>query len=217
MEVNCMKIKWFGQSCFRFDSDNGISIITDPFDETLGYDLPHEKANIVTVSHQHYDHNYVDAIYGDPKIIKKTGRYNIDGIIINGIQSYHDECCGSKRGTNIIYTFDIDEIRICHLGDLGHILTKEQIENIGKVDILLIPVGGTYTLDASTAAKVVSQLNPNGIIPMHYKTSKISLPIDPVDNFTSIMQKGTKVKRNYIEVRKDGLGRDQQLVILDYE
>ena len=168
-----MKIRWFGHACFLFESEDGTRIITDPFDGSVGYKVPTIEADIVTVSHDHYDHNYVEGVQGDPKIVKSPGECTISGISIKGVSAFHDEVKGEKRGPIIIYIFDIDGVKICHAGDLGHLLSKTQLEEIGEVDVLLLPVGGTFTLDAHGANAAVKQLSPKLIIPMHFKTPAV--------------------------------------------
>jgi L-ascorbate metabolism protein UlaG (beta-lactamase superfamily) len=212
-----VKIRWFGHACFLLESQDGTKIVTDPFDGSVGYKIPMVEADIVTVSHDHYDHNYVEGVQGDPEIMKSPGDYTIGGISIKGIPTFHDEVKGSKRGANIIFVFEIDGIRICHMGDLGHLLSKTQLEEIGDVDILMIPVGGTFTLDAEGAKAVLEQFSPKIIIPMHFKTPDISLPIDPVDNFLEIMEKGEHLDTNTIEVAPADFTEDNRIVVLQYE
>lgn len=213
-----MRITWFGHACFRLVSDSGVTIITDPFDETVGYGLPDEQADIVTVSHQHFDHNYVQGVPGNPEVISEIGNFYVKDIPIKGIKSYHDDQGGSKRGINIIYVFEIDGIRVCHLGDLGHVVVEEQVGQIGDVDVLFIPVGGTYTIDANAAASVVSSLKPSIVIPMHYKTDRIDFPIDGVDKFLKVMGGGTHLNDHTLEVKKQDVeGKETRIVVLDYK
>ncbi|MDN5276079.1 MAG: hypothetical protein PWR01_44 [Clostridiales bacterium] len=213
-----MRITWFGHACFRLVSDSGVTIITDPFDETVGYELPDEQADIVTVSHQHFDHNYVQGVPGNPEVISKIGNFYVKDIPIKGIKSYHDDQGGNKRGINIMYVFDIDGIKVCHLGDLGHTLAGEQVEQIGDVDMLLVPVGGTYTIDARAAADVVASLKPSIVIPMHYKTDRIDFPIDGVDKFLKIMGGGIHLNHHTLEVKKQDLeGKETRIMVLDYK
>src|SRR5471030_901399 len=141
-----MKIKWFGQSCFIITSENGTKVLTDPFKKMLGYKLPEIEANIVSTSHEHGDHNNINAVKSSFVHINELGEFSEDGIEIKGVETFHDKFSGSKRGKNTVYNFKIDEINICHCGDLGHILTSNQIEEIGNVDILLLPVGGLATI-----------------------------------------------------------------------
>ncbi|MBM7582417.1 L-ascorbate metabolism protein UlaG (beta-lactamase superfamily) [Caldicoprobacter guelmensis] len=213
-----MKITWFGHACFKLVSDSGVVVITDPFDETVGYRLPNEQADVVTVSHQHFDHNYVQGIRGNPEVVDKIGNFYIKDISIKGVKSYHDDQGGSKRGINIIYVLYIDGIKVCHLGDLGHALSNDQVEQIGKVDVLLIPVGGTYTIGASTAANVVSSLKPSIVIPMHYKTDKVHFPIDGVDKFLEVMGGGNYLNSHTLEVKKEDVdSKETRVLVLEYK
>jgi L-ascorbate metabolism protein UlaG (beta-lactamase superfamily) len=195
-----MKIKWFGQSCFRLTSENGIKIVMDPYANMLGYKLPEIEANIVTTSHDHSDHNNVGAVKGDFVHIKDPGVFSQEGIGIKGVQTFHDKVSGTKRGKNIVYNFRIDGLNVCHCGDLGHLLSLEQINEIGKVDILLLPIGGRVTLDASGAAEVMKQLNPAVVIPMHYRTKAMGILgfiFGKVDTFITVSKKDAK---NYKEL-----------------
>ncbi|HHY03633.1 MAG TPA: MBL fold metallo-hydrolase [Thermoanaerobacterales bacterium] len=212
-----MKIRWFGHACFLFESKDGTKIVTDPFDGSVGYKVPKIEADILTVSHDHYDHNYVEGVQGDPQIIRSEGEFEVCGIKIKGVSAFHDEVKGEKRGSIIIYVFEIDGLKICHLSDLGHLLSKAQIEEIGKVDVLLTPVGGTFTIDAEGAVAVVEQLSPKLVIPMHYKTPAVSMPIDPVDDFTEKIGQGRQLDSTSIDITKEDLGDEMQVVILNYE
>ncbi len=155
----------------------------DPFDEDVGYPLPNVEADIVSVSHDHHDHNNAKIIKGHPLVIKKPGTYQAFGINIKGVKTYHDKNEGKLRGTNTIFCFSLDNISICHLGDLGHILGPDEIQSIGLVDLLLIPVGGIYTIDATAARQVVTQIRPHVVIPMHDHTKALSFKLDLVDKF----------------------------------
>ncbi|NLZ54107.1 MAG: MBL fold metallo-hydrolase [Thermoanaerobacteraceae bacterium] len=212
-----MKIRWFGHACFLLESQDGTKIVTDPFDGSVGYKIPMLEADIVTVSHDHYDHNYVEGVQGDPEVIKSPGELTIGSINIKGVPAYHDEVKGAKRGPNIIFTFDIDGIKVCHLGDLGHLLSKTQLEDIGDVDVLLIPVGGTFTLDAEGAAAAIEQFSPKIIIPMHFKTPAVSMPIDPVDIFLEKMGHGEQLDSHTIEITTEDIGDEPRIIVLNYE
>lgn len=212
-----MKIKWFGHACFGLTSQDGIRLVTDPFDGSIGYEVPRTEADIVTVSHDHYDHNYVEALVGEPIVVKTTEKRSIKGIQIYGVETFHDKERGEKRGGNIVFVFEIDGIQVCHLGDLGHVLTKEQVSKIGPVDILMIPVGGTFTINACEALEVVSQLKPKLIIPMHFKTPDVNLPIDGVEKFLEKSMGGEKLEKNFIEITADELTDEPKTIVLDYK
>lgn len=196
-----MNIKWFGHSCFMVTSENGTKILMDPYKNTLGYKLPEEiAADIVATSHDHSDHNYISAVKSGFVHINGSGRFSERGIEIKGVETFHDKVSGAKKGKNTIYNFEIDGINVCHSGDLGHTLNSKLIKEIGNVDILLLPVGGGYTIDAFEAVNVMKQLNPTVVIPMHYRTKAlgvVGLLFDKVDKFISAS--GLQAKE-YIEL-----------------
>jgi L-ascorbate metabolism protein UlaG (beta-lactamase superfamily) len=211
-----MKIKWLGHSCFMITSGAGIKIITDPYttDERLQYDEIKESAAIVTVSHEHLDHNNAAAIGGNPKVIKEAVTAESSGIEFKGTPTYHDNIKGSQRGKNTIFCFEVDGVRICHLGDLGHQLDDKQIADLGEVDILLIPVGGFYTIDAQVATQVCNQIKPRVIIPMHYRTDKCSFPITGVDEFIRGKENVKRLDTSEIELKAGGLPAITQIIVL---
>jgi len=178
-----LKISWLGHACFMIQTNNKKVIITDPFDDSVGYPKPRVTADLITVSHQHFDHNAVEMVSGKPRVIQTAGEHIIDGLKITGIPCYHDKAKGSLRGDNLIFIIEESDYRMCHLGDLGHIPDQKLLAEIGHVDVLLIPVGGLYTIDASEAKDVLSLINPRYAAPMHYKTPYLKLPVSPVDNF----------------------------------
>lgn len=208
-----MKIQWLGHACFLITFANGRTLMTDPFDPKVGYPQPDFSADIVTVSHQHFDHNAVNSIPGEPNVVQQEGRYSFDGVTITGIPSFHDSSKGSRRGKNIIFVVDAEGLRVCHLGDLGHVLEKEQVEQIGVVDVLLIPVGGYYTIGAGEAFQVVEQLKPNYVVPMHYKTGYIDFPISTAEEFLSRFPGYLTVQE--LEVTKDTLPVSAQVVLIE--
>ena len=183
-----MNINWYGQSCFQISSSQGknnhVSIVIDPFDESTGLKPPKLQADIVLVTHDHSDHNNVKAVSGEPFIAKGPGEYDIKGVFIQGIPGYHDNIQGAQRGSITIYTIDTEGIRLCHLSDLGQKeLTSSQLDKIGNIDILMIPIGGIYTIDAAEAVKVMAQIEPRIIMPMHYKIPKLKIKLDDIDKF----------------------------------
>jgi L-ascorbate metabolism protein UlaG (beta-lactamase superfamily) len=180
-----MKVKWLGHASFLISSDSGLKIITDPYPQGSGlsYAPVNEPADIVTVSHDHFDHNSVSSVPGKPEVITGSGAKNIKGIQFRGIATHHDESQGKERGTNTIFCFSVDGIKLCHLGDLGHRLSKEQIIEVGDVDILFIPIGGVFTIDAKMASTVIDDLKPKVAIPMHCKTPKCNWPLNTIEDF----------------------------------
>ena len=181
-----MKIEYLGHSCFKITAKNGTSVLTDPYTR-VGYELPENiSADIVTVSHSHFDHNYTQALKGSPQIIKTEDRQSFNGVEIEGVLSWHDERGGALRGANIIFKLEIDGLRICHFGDLGEPCSPSLVKAIGKVDILLIPVGGTYTIDALEAKRFVDAIAPKMVIPMHYKPNDGTIDITDEKPFLSL-------------------------------
>ncbi|MGB9804517.1 MBL fold metallo-hydrolase [Desulfofundulus sp.] len=178
-----MKIQWLGHACFLLTTESNTRIITDPFDETIGYPLPRIPADIVTVSHQHFDHNAVGTVPGNPRVVQDAGEHILGNIKITGYHSYHDKKQGAQRGKNIIFVVETEGLRVCHVGDLGHLPDQGLMEALGRIDVLMIPVGGYFTIDAGEAAELVRQLSPIYVLPMHYKTPYINLPIAPVTDF----------------------------------
>ena len=180
-----MEVTWYGHAAFLITTGEGIKIITDPYKTggSISYKAIPDEADIVTVSHDHTDHNYVEGLPGKPQVIKGAGRYEVRGIIVEGFTSYHDSLQGAQRGHNTIFTILAEDIRVCHLGDLGHVLSDQEVQQIGHVDVLLIPVGGFFTIGPEEATTVANQLQPQLIFPMHVKTEKCALPIESVDVF----------------------------------
>jgi len=214
-----MKIKWLGHASFLITSEGGIKIITDPYftGSGINYGEIEEAANIVVVSHdQHTDHPNVAAVKGNPEVVNSLGSKKVRGIEFKGVASYHDDVKGKKRGPNIIFCFNLDGIRICHLGDLGHLLDKQQMAEIGEVDILLIPVGGLYTIDAKDATKVCEALKPKVVIPMHYKTAKCDYPISGVDDFLKGRKNVRRLDTAETEFKKGQLPSTTETVVLRY-
>jgi len=183
-----MIISWYGQSCFKIQTKphrgaEEVIIFTDPFDKSIGLKPPQGSADLVLVSHNHSDHNNIKSLKGKPFIIDAEGEYSVKDVYIEGISSFHDNEKGILRGLNNIYTIRSEELTVCHLGDLGHILTEKQIDKIGEIDILMIPIGGTYTIDGKEAEKVISQIDPKIIIPMHYKVPGLNIEIAGEEEF----------------------------------
>ena len=209
-----MKIKWLGHATFLITSDTGTKIITDPYApaEKLTYGEIKESADIVTVSHDHFDHSNVASVQGKPEVAR--GNSVLKGIKFHGIPTYHDQAQGQQRGNNTIFCFEVDGLKICHLGDLGHQLTDKQVAEIGKVDILLVPVGGFYTIDSSMAGKTFDQLKPRVIIPMHFKTSKCAFPISGVDEFLKGKKDISRLDASEIEFWARELPSDTQIIVL---
>jgi len=208
-------ISWLGHSCFRIKGKQA-TIITDPYPPSLGYSLGNLTADIVTVSHQHQGHSYVQGIGGEPRLVSGPGEYEIGGTLIIGIATLHDAEEGKNRGKNTVYLMEVDEISVCHLGDLGHVLTAEQVEEIDDVDVLLLPVGGISTIDAALAAKVVRQLEPKAVIPMHYKTEALNRELEPVGKFLKEIGVEQINPQPKLSITKSSLPDSTQVFLLDY-
>ena len=217
-----MNITWLGQSCFKIEekvNGNLVTVITDPYDKTIGLRLPKTKANLITVSHNENDHNNVEAILGleenDPFIIDRSGEYEYKGIFVNGIGSFRDKKEMEGLGKSVMFRIEIGGISVLHCGDLGTKLSDAQLEKIGEVDILLIPVGGTYTLNAKDAAEVVRQVEPRLVVPMHYKIPGLDLDIADVKAFSKEMGNGSDVLSKLKVNKKDLPVEEIKLVILE--
>jgi len=208
-----MKIRWRGHSSFIIETEDKI-VVTDPFNADYGYPMTPVTADIVTVSHDHRDHNAVATIDGQPRIILGTGTVEMEGISITGIASYHDGNAGRERGLNTIFKISAEGLGLVHLGDLGQMLSAQQVREIGSVDVLLVPVGGRYTIDAGEAVGIVQTLQPKIVIPMHFATPHLSFALAPVEEFISHYD--TVIKKPYLEVNSYNLGLDQRIIILDY-
>lgn len=222
-----VRIQWHGHACFRLTTAAGLVIVTDPFDESVGYLFPRGAADVVTVSHEHFDHNCVGAVGGHPLVLKGAGVHDLGplgekskGATIRGVASFHDSQQGRQRGPNTIFVFDLDGLRVVHLGDLGHQLTAQQVAELGEVDLLLVPVGGTYTLDGPAAAKVVEALRPALVIPMHYRTDALSFPLAPVEEFLRAVrgwvERSTRTTAE-LEARDLARGLEPRILVLQYQ
>jgi len=213
-----MKIKWLGHASFLITSDAGVKVLCDPYSRGGGIDYGpiEESADIVTVSHKHGDHDNVAAVKGKPDVVDTPGTKKVRGIDFKGVATYHDEANGKQRGENIVFCFTIDGIRICHLGDLGHDLDSGQVAEIGSVDVLLVPVGGFYTMEAKVAGRVCEKIGPGVVIPMHYKTGKCGYPIAKVDDFLRDRKNVRRPGMSEMEIKKEQLPSATETVVLEH-
>jgi L-ascorbate metabolism protein UlaG (beta-lactamase superfamily) len=214
-----MEITWYGHSAFLLTTLKGVKIIMDPYEPGafgggIMYGPITDTADAVLVSHDHADHNYVAGLRGSPQVINTAGRHEVKGIVIEGISSFHDATGGSERGKNIIFTIEADGMRVCHLGDLGHRLSAQEVKAIGQVDCLLIPVGGFYTIDPQEATAVAEQLHPKVLIPMHWKTEKCGFPIEAVDQFIKGKKGVRRVRGSSFSLTRKGLAAGPGIVVL---
>ena len=209
-----MYITWLGHACFRLQGKE-VTLVTDPYEESIGLKLPRNlTADIVTVSHNHYDHNNVSAVKGNPFIISDPGEYEVKKVFIYGISSYHDKSRGKERGLNTIYLIKMDNLSICHLGDLGHPLTEEQLNQLESVDILMIPVGGVCTINASESLKVISQIEPRIVIPMHYKIPGLKVDIAALGKFCKEAGVSEKEKIKKLKITQKDLPQEETKIVL---
>lgn len=216
-----MRIQWCGHACFLITSDAGIKILTDPYepggyDGALRYGSIPDEIDIAVVSHDHPDHNYLQALKGTPRVVKGSGNHTLSGIQFKGIATFHDTSRGKERGESTIFCFTVDGIRLCHLGDLGHPLSAETAAQTGAVDVLMIPVGGFYTIDAAVATEVVDALHPLLVIPMHYKTEKCDFPIATIDAFTSGKKNVKTINASELTLTRDTLPLSTEIQVLRF-
>jgi len=214
-----MQIVWKGHSCFQItvgQNKNGqVNIVTDPYDETIGLKLPKLEADILLVSHEHHDHNNIKAVSGNPFLISGPGEYEVKEVFIQGIPSFHDQTEGKERGINTIYTIEAEDIRVCHLGDFGQKeLFSEQLEDIGEVDVLLIPIGGNYTISSQEALKIISQIEPKIVIPMHYSLPKLKIKLEGVEKFLKVMGKKMPEPLAKLTIKKKDLSSEETNIVI---
>ena len=214
-----MQILWHGQSCFQIitprNKGEQTKIIIDPFSEEIGWKLPKLEADILLVTHEHSDHNFAKGVGGDYFLISGPGEYEVKGAYIQGIPAFHDEKEGKERGLTTIYTIETEELKLCHLGDFCQKeLTEEQSDKIGEVDILMIPVGGVYTLDAKTALKVMSQIEPKITIPMHYQLPKLKAKLDGLDKFLKTVGLKSAAPEAKLSIKKKNISLEEAKIII---
>ena len=216
-----MKIKWYGHSAFQITTEKGIRIIIDPYESgsfsgALSYGKIEDQADIVLTSHDHADHNYTKDIKGKYNHISKAGDHEIKDIKIKAIPCFHDSLGGKKGGSNLIFVITTDGLNLVHMGDIGHSLDPELLKKIGKVDILLLPVGGFFTVDAAMAQKIMNDIKPGVTVPMHYKTEKCNFPITPVENFTKNQANVRILKESSVVIKKETLPKEPEIIILQH-
>lgn len=216
-----MNIKWYGHSAFLIETENGTKILTDPCAPPTGYTLQGIECDVITSSHSHFDHNYFVAAAGDPQLLTQAGEYEINGVKFTALKSFHDEEQGALRGQNLIFVIEADGLKLVHMGDLGHLLTPELVEAIGmRPDIMLCPVGGTFTVDALNACKVAAAVHPNIFIPMHYQTEALQLskPLQGVEDFLRLTKSPDIQRQNSCEctITKDTLPDHCRVIVLKY-
>jgi L-ascorbate metabolism protein UlaG (beta-lactamase superfamily) len=213
-----MEISWLGHSCFQLRGKN-VTLVTDPFSPQQGPsqgELPRLgkiSASIVTVSHNHPGHNNFMAVSGNPRVVRGPGEYEISEVLITGVASYHDDKKGQEYGRNTIYVIHMDDLVICHLGDLGHILQEEQLEEVADADVLLLPIGGEHTINATQAAEIISQVEPRVVIPMHYRPASSDVP-GPLGKFCREMGVETIDPQPKLTITRSSVPTETQVVVL---
>lgn len=212
-----MKITWIGHACFRIEAEEGV-IVTDPFAKEVPYAFPELLADVVTVSHDHHDHNAARRVGGRPAVVQSQGAHLVHGVHVMGIPSAHDDAGGAKRGDNLIFLFELEGLRVAHFGDLGTALTPGQAAELAGVDVALVPVGGHYTIDSVQAAALVKSLpSSRVVIPMHYRTERIAdWPIAPVDEFLRTMDNVRHFEGSSVVVTRSTLPTTLEVWVLNH-
>jgi L-ascorbate metabolism protein UlaG (beta-lactamase superfamily) len=211
-----MEMTWLGHACVRIRAKEA-TIVADPCEKSSGYSLGRPTADLVTLSFDHASHNYADGVAGNPRVIKGPGEYEIAGASVVGVTTWHDKELKASGPRNIVFVFDLEDLRVCHLGAIGSVPTSDQLEQIGGVDILLVPVGGGDSLEAAAAAETVNLIEPKLVIPIHYATDSERMKLDPLDRFLKEM--GAKAGETHakLAVTRSSLPEETQVVVLDYK
>lgn len=214
-----MNITWYGQSCFRLTPQGQkkakwSSLLIDPFDESTGLKMPKVEADILLITHNHKDHNNQKSIKGETFVIDSPGEYELRDVFVQGISSFHDNEKGKERGLNTIFTIEAEDITICHMGDFGQEeLTDKQLRDIGEVDVLMIPVGGVHTVDVKEATKVISQIEPRIIIPMHYKIPGLKIELDDLASFLKAIGEKSATAEDKLTIQKKNLPAGEMKIV----
>lgn len=209
-----MEINYYGHACFRL-KDRDLTVVCDPYDKSIGLTLPRLKADVVTVSHDAPGHSYADGVKEWRKVFSGPGEYEVEGVFITGIRTYHGKNTDGVAEPNTVFIFEFSDLTICHLGDLGHVLAESQVEALPNIDVLLIPVGGRHTLDASTAAEVISIIEPAIVVPMHYRLPGTPEHLEPIDRFLKEMGVPAPEPASVLKLAKGQLPEETQVVIMD--
>ena len=209
-----MEINWYGHACFRL-KDRNITVVCDPYDKNIGLALPRLKADVVTVSHDAPGHSFVDGVKEYRQVFAGPGEYEIEGVFITGIATFHGKNADGEAEPNTIFLFEFPDLTVCHLGDLGHALTEAQVEAMPDINVLIIPVGGRHTLDATLAAEVISIIEPAIVIPMHYQMEGTAGHLDPVERFLKEMGIPAPEPISVLKISKTQLPEETQVVLMD--
>ena len=221
-----MIIQYYGHSCFKLTTKPAgrgqadVNVFFDPFDKAVGLRPPQGSADMVLVSHDHHDHNNVDAIKGEPQVIDIPGEYSVKGINVIGLPTFHDDKNGAEKGQNTVYILESEDMRVCHLGDLGTELSEKQYDIISGVDVLMIPIGGNYTINGEVAAKIIKKIEPKIVIPMHFKTKGLAVEIDVDDEKKFCEEMGNCPKERLAKLnikKKDLESKNSEVIIMGME
>jgi L-ascorbate metabolism protein UlaG (beta-lactamase superfamily) len=208
-----MEITWYGRACFRLKGRDA-TVITDPCPPSTGFVAGKHDVDLLTLSHDHPDHTYTRSITAG-LTLKHPGEYEFHDLLVAGIGSFHDAVGGQERGRNVIFSFEVDGVHIAHLGDLGHLLSEEQLTELGPIDVLLVPAGGMFTVTPAEAAEVVSQISPKIVIPMHFAIDGASSDLQPVDKFLQELAVSEAIRQPKAVVTPSSLPDETQLILLD--
>ena len=214
-----MEIKWFGHSCFLLTGENGTRVLMDPPDPSTGFVIKPMKADVVTSSHSHYDHAYFPLALGNPVRVTEAGIHALDGVTITGVSWWHDDALGKKRGPNILFTVEMDGIRLLHAGDIGCLPDEETVKQLGETDVLLVPVGGFYTIDHAQALELCNLLKPKVVIPMHYKTDEmrpdLAEKLSGINAFLNAARNCSihRLRQSEATLTKESLGADRIITL----
>jgi len=208
-----LDVTWLGHGCFRLRG-RGAAVVTDPYPPTIGLKLSRMDAEVVTVSHEHDNHNYTQVVRDGAYEIHGPGEYEVAGVSVIGVPTYHDEQKGAKHGRNTVYLIEIDDVRVCHLGDLGHKLDDSEAEAVASPDVLLVPVGGRSAINGAQAAEVVRQLEPRYVVPMHYAIPGLKIELDPLDRFLKEMGVATSEAQPKLSVQKSSVAEYETKVVV---
>jgi L-ascorbate metabolism protein UlaG (beta-lactamase superfamily) len=209
-----LEINWYGHACFRL-KDRNLTVVCDPYDKSIGLTLPKLKADIVTISHYAPGHSYAEAIKDTRKVFSGPGEYEVEGVFITGIATFHGKNQAGVADPNTVFIFEFPEMTVAHLGDLGHVLTESQVEAIPNIDVLLVPVGGRYTLDAAMAAEVIGIVEPRIVIPMHFRMEGTPQQLDPLDRFLKEMGVPAPEPIGALRITKAQLPEETQVMVME--
>jgi len=214
-----MKIDWLGHSCFKVTLKSGTVILFDPFDSTIGYVQQEVEADIVVISHDHRDHNDLSHVKGDFEVVQTAGVHEFEELTLTGIKTWHDHNDGAERGDNLAFLLNVNGLRLCHMGDVGSVPSKEVLEQLKGIEVLLVPVGGNYTVDACEALVIIDAISPNIIIPMHFKTPQCNLKIAPLYDFLEQARGVYDIShpgKAYLMIDRATLKKRTRVVVMEY-